>query len=88
MSGYVEVPKLSWEYVGEELAVFWESPYGYGREKIASFWWPKHPPESTKEVESFFEFIASRIIESYCNCGADRTGPSAEDHKDWCNDRR
>lgn len=48
-----------WEYVGEELALFWESPYGHGREKIATFWWPLHPPEMTKEVERLFEQIAT-----------------------------
>src|SRR5690242_11345442 len=35
--------RLSWEYIGEELAVFWQSPYGHGKEKIATFWWPAHP---------------------------------------------
>jgi hypothetical protein len=55
------IPMLSWEYVGEELAVFWNSPYGAGKEKIASFWWPSHPPEKTSEVESIFEAIATRL---------------------------
>lgn len=50
-----------WEYIGEELAIFWESPYGHGKEKIASFWWPLHPVESTTEVETAFERIAARL---------------------------
>jgi len=54
-------PKTSWEYIGEELAIFWESPYGHGKEKIASFWWPAHPPEATAEVEALFEAIAERV---------------------------
>ena len=57
-------PKLHWEYVGEELAIFWESPYGHGKEKIASFWWPCHPIEATKEVEHAFEQIAERLAPS------------------------
>lgn len=52
---------LSWEYVGEELAIFWESPFGHGKEKIASFWWPAHPPENTKEIEEAFEGWASML---------------------------
>ncbi len=55
-----ELPQVSWEYLGEELALFWESPYGAGKEKIATFWWPVHPVENTKEVEALFEAIASR----------------------------
>lgn len=51
--------KLTWEYIGEELSIFWESPYGHGKEKIASFWWPCHPPEKTEEVEQAFEAIAA-----------------------------
>jgi hypothetical protein len=53
--------ELSWEYIGEELAVFWNSPYGYGKEKIASFWWPVHPPELTGDVEKRFENIAATL---------------------------
>ncbi len=56
-------PPLSWEYIGEELAIFWESPYGHGKEKIASFWWPFHPPEKTAEVETTFETIAKNLCE-------------------------
>ena len=54
-------PPLTWEYVGEELAIFWTSPYGNGKEKIASFWWPAHPVEATAEVEAMFERYASRL---------------------------
>lgn len=51
-----------WEYVdGEELAIFWNSPYGHGKEKIATFWWPIHPPENTRDVELAFEVIASKL---------------------------
>lgn len=50
-------PEVTWEYIGEELALFWESPYGHGKEKIATFWWPFHPPEKTVEVENLFERI-------------------------------
>lgn len=57
----VETANVTWEYIGEELAVFWESPYGHGKEKIASFWWPFHPPEKTVEVEQMFESIANRL---------------------------
>ena len=53
---------VSWEYIGEELAVFWENPYGHGKEKIASFWWPFHPPEATAEVEFYFEVIAEAMV--------------------------
>ncbi len=53
--------KVWWEYIGEELAIFWESPYGHGKEKIATFWWPTHPAESTKDVEAAFEEIAARL---------------------------
>lgn len=59
-------PSVSWEYVGEELALFWVSPYGHGKEKIATFWWPIHPPENTGEVERSFEVIASRVAASPC----------------------
>jgi hypothetical protein len=57
----VASPLVSWEYIGEELAVFWQSPYGHGKEKIASFWWPYHPVEKTAEVEALFEAIATRM---------------------------
>jgi hypothetical protein len=57
---------LSWEYISEELAIFWDSPYGHGKEKIASFWWPAHPVEATAEVEARFEVIAQSLIESSC----------------------
>lgn len=52
--------KVYWEYIGEELAIFWENPYGHGKEKIASFLWPFHPPDKTTEVERIFEAIAQR----------------------------
>lgn len=53
---------ISWEYIGEELAIFWENPYEGGKkEKIASFWWPLHPIEATTEVETFFESIAGVV---------------------------
>ncbi len=56
-------PTVWWEYIGEELAIFWNSPFGGDKEKIASFWWPCHPPESTGEVERFFEILAARITQ-------------------------
>ena len=58
---YCKEPKLTWEYIGDELAIFWESPYGHGKEKIASFWWPTHPIEATAEVEYAFENIANKL---------------------------
>jgi len=65
---------VSWEYVGEELAIFWENPYGHGKEKIASFWWPKHPPEKTNEVEDYFEQIANRatVLSAYAYLKVER----------------
>ena len=57
----VGMPVVWWEYVGEELAIFWNSPYGHGKEKIATFWWPIHPAEATAEVEATFERIAARL---------------------------
>lgn len=51
-----------WEYIGEELAVFWISPYGHGKEKIATFWWPAHPPDATAQVEAAFEAIAGQLV--------------------------
>lgn len=55
-------PKITWRYVddGGELALFWTSPWGGAEEKIATFWWPGHPPEATEEVEKMFEAIAAR----------------------------
>ena len=58
---YCRKPKVWWEYIGEELAIFWESPFGHGKEKIASFWWPAHPVEATAEVEFAFERIAEQL---------------------------
>lgn len=75
------VPALLWEYVGEELALFWESPYGHGKEKIASFWWPAHPVEATADVERLFETIADGLTRTG-EPGADRPPqPAATDTK-------
>lgn len=52
---------LRWEYIGEELAIFWDNPYEHKKEKIASFWWPTHPVEKTGEVEKLFEMFASKM---------------------------
>jgi hypothetical protein len=54
-------PRLSWEYLGEELAIFWVNPWSSEKEKIASFWWPTHPVEATADVEAAFEKIAARL---------------------------
>jgi hypothetical protein len=76
-------PKVHWEYVGEELAIFWESPYGRGKEKIANFWWPGHPPEATSEIERMFEEFAERLVlkpacAGYPDCDGDLPGQSHE----------
>lgn len=34
---------------------FWISPYTGQKEKIATLWWPGHPPEMTDIVEHLFE---------------------------------
>jgi hypothetical protein len=64
MSNEIDRIEISWEYLNEELAIFWQSPYGNGKEKIATFWWPTHPPECTNEVEDLFESLAARITVS------------------------
>lgn len=43
---------------GGELALFWTNPWSGNEEKIATFWWPTHPIEATKQVEDGFEAIA------------------------------
>lgn len=53
-------PKITWEYLGEELALFWINPWNMQKEKIATFWWPIHPMEETERVEQLFESIARR----------------------------
>lgn len=53
---------LSWAYVGDELALFWKSPWSQMTEKIATFWWPAHPPAATEHAEKFFEEIANGIV--------------------------
>lgn len=50
--------KVSWKYIGEELALFWINPWDQKEEKIATFWWPAHPMEETSFVEKEFEKIA------------------------------
>lgn len=40
----------------EGPAFFWKNPWKNGkREKIASLWWPEHPPEATEAVEVLFD---------------------------------
>lgn len=53
---------LSWEYIGEELVIFWVNPYTNKKEKIANFWWPEHPPEDTKKIEKIFETLANKML--------------------------
>lgn len=52
-------PKIECSYIGEELALWWTNPWSGKKEKIATFWWPGHPPEETKLVESWFESIGA-----------------------------
>ncbi len=35
-------------------AFFWTNPWNGKREKLATLWWPEHPPEATQEVERLF----------------------------------
>jgi hypothetical protein len=35
-------------------AFFWKNPWTGNREKVASLWWPTHPPEETEAVEQLF----------------------------------
>lgn len=35
-------------------AFFWVNPWDGKRERVASLWWPTHPPEKTEEVERIF----------------------------------
>jgi len=58
-------PRLYLEYIGEELAIFWESPFGFGKEKIASFWWPFHSAEDTPKAEQIFESMAEWFVRSW-----------------------
>lgn len=44
-----------------ELALLWTNPWSGKEEKIATFWWPTHPPEATAQVEKWFEEIATRL---------------------------
>jgi len=53
-------PKVRWEYEGDGLCLFWDNPWSGEKEKIATFWWPAHPPEATEAAEAMFETIASR----------------------------
>lgn len=58
-------PKVTWKYTGpqnEELALFWINPWNQVEEKIATFWWPAHQVDATREAELLFEEIASRIL--------------------------
>jgi len=36
-------------------AFFWENPWSGKKEKIASLWWPTHPPELTMWIDNLFE---------------------------------
>jgi len=56
--------KLSWEYRGEGLYIFWNNPFNGGiKEDVAMFMWPSHPPELTSEVEKTYEQLANRFCE-------------------------
>jgi hypothetical protein len=47
----------SFEFGNDETggpAFFWINPWSGQREKIASLWWPAHPPEATESVEQLF----------------------------------
>lgn len=57
------IPKVAYRYEGEELALYWTNPWSKQEEKIATFWWPTHPVEETKQVESWFERIANRACQ-------------------------
>lgn len=59
-----EVPGVWWAYLGEELALLWTNPWDGKEEKIATFWWPGHPPEKTEAVEAMFETFAARACVS------------------------
>lgn len=38
---------------------FWKNPWSnHKREKIASLWWPEHPPEATEAVEALFDNLS------------------------------
>lgn len=52
--------RVTWQYIGEELALFWTNPWSGTEEKIATFWWPAHPIEETNYVQLVFEAIAER----------------------------
>ena len=65
-------PLLVAEYVGDELAIFWVSPYKPGlKEKITTFWWPTHPEDKTSEVETTFEQIAELLVTAW-NCNVSK----------------
>jgi len=58
-------PPIRWQYQGEELCIFWTNPYNGNPEKIASFWWPVHPPEDTARIEGTFEEMANTFMEEW-----------------------
>jgi hypothetical protein len=72
------IPPVWFDYEGEGLNLYWRnpfdgSPFSRKAEKIASFWWPAHPPEDTERVEKWFERIAARA------CGISARETQSED---------
>jgi hypothetical protein len=72
------IPPVWFDYEGEGLNLYWRnpfdgSPFSGKAEKIASFWWPAHPPEDTERVEKWFERIAARA------CGISARETQSED---------
>lgn len=56
--------------------IFWTNPWNGKREKVASLWWPTHPPEVTAEVEALWDHLGQLFAESAALCSR----PAREDH--------